>query len=733
MISLCWRTKTPRGELFIVGNGKGICVLDFLKELNCEQRQAATHTAGPLLVLAGAGSGKTRVLTYRVAYLIRAAGVSPENILAITFTNKAAREMRSRVENVLPLTAQDLWVMTFHAACLRILRRDIGHLGRDGGFVVYDEDDRRALVRECLKDTGLDEKQYPPGRIIAGISRAKNWLVGPGEYARRADTRYEEVVAKVYSTYQEKLLRFNALDFDDLLGEAVRLFHECPPVLQRYRRRFRFVLVDEYQDTNHTQYVWVNQLAAEHRNLMVVGDPDQSIFGWRGADIGNILNFERDYPEARVIKLEQNYRSTASILSLADSVIKNNRLRKEKVLRAVKEEGGPAVLFVAPDEVAEAGFVAETITASRRENGLPYGSNAVLYRTHAQSRVLEEVFLMSGIPYVIFGGLRFYERKEIKDCLAYLRLITNPADAVGLRRVINVPPRGIGDAYFGRLLQYAAETGIPPVEALLNAERIAGLSKKVRDEMRRLGEVFSRLRQSEDPVTGILAAVLADTGYERHLLAEGTPEAQVRVENIRELLTVTRDFDLEERGGLPEFLAEVALFTDVDRYEPGADMVALMTVHTVKGLEFPAVFITGMEEGLFPHVRSMDDPTQMEEERRLCYVGITRAKERLYLSRCRMRHLYGSTSWNPPSRFIAEMPPELLAEEGGVGGPGLFCEENVTDFEPGDRVRHKKWGTGTVLEVDGFGDDMRVIVSFPGAGVKTLLVSYAPLERLAAE
>ncbi|RJX21468.1 MAG: DUF3553 domain-containing protein [Ammonifex sp.] len=707
--------------------------MDFLQELNSEQRQAVTHTTGPLLVLAGAGSGKTRVLTYRVAHLIRAAVVRPDNILAITFTNKAAREMRSRVERVLPHEARDLWMMTFHAACLRILRREIGHLGRDSGFVVYDEDDRRALVRECLKETGLDEKQYPPGRIIAGISRAKNWLVGPGEFTRRADTRYEELVAKVYSMYQEKLHRFNALDFDDLLGEAVRLFQECPPVLERYRRRFRFVLVDEYQDTNHTQYVWVNQLAAEHRNLMVVGDPDQSIFGWRGADISNILNFERDYPEARVIKLEQNYRSTASILSLADSVIKHNRLRKEKVLRAVKEEGSPAVLFVAPDEVAEAGFVAEKIAAARRERGCPYGSCAVLYRTHAQSRVLEEVFLLSGIPYVIFGGLRFYERKEIKDCLAYLRLIINPADAVGLRRIINVPPRGIGDAYFGRLLQYAAEHRLSPAGALLEADKIPGLSKKVRDEMRQLGELFSRLRQSEDPVTGILAAVLADTGYERHLLAEGTPEAQVRVENIRELLTVTREFDLEERGGLPEFLAEVALFTDIDRYEPGADVVTLMTVHSVKGLEFPAVFITGMEEGLFPHARSMDDPSQMEEERRLCYVGITRAKEQLYLTRCRTRHLYGGTSWNPPSRFLAEMPAELLAEEWGVGGAGPLFEENATEFEPGDRVRHKKWGTGTVLGVDGFGEDARVVVSFPGAGVKTLLVSYAPLERLAVE
>ncbi|MEW6172038.1 MAG: UvrD-helicase domain-containing protein [Bacillota bacterium] len=708
---------------------------DFLQELNSSQREAVAHTAGPLLVLAGAGSGKTRVLTYRIAYLIREAGVRPENILAITFTNKAAREMRSRIEAVLPDEAMDLWVMTFHSACLRILRREIHHLGRDSGFVVYDEDDRRALVRQCLKEIELDEKRYPPGGIIAAISWAKNRLVGPEEYARQADTRYEEIAAKVYTLYQDKLHHFNALDFDDLLGEAVRLFTQCPSVLERYRRRFRYILVDEYQDTNHVQYVWVNQLASGHRNLMVVGDPDQSIFGWRGADISNILNFERDYPEARVVKLEQNYRSTASILSVAGSVISHNNLRKEKTLHAVREQGAPAVLCVAPDEVAEAGLIAENITAIRREEGRSHGDFAVLYRTHAQSRVIEEVFLLSGIPYVIFGGLRFYERKEIKDILAYLRLIVNPADAVGLRRIINVPPRGIGDAYLGRLLQHAAENRLSPVAALLEAGAVQGLPKKVREEMRRLGELFVRLR-GEDAwaVTRILETVLAETGYERHLFAEKTPEAQARVENIREFLTVTREFDLEERGGLADFLAEVALFTDVDRYEPGADAVALMTLHTAKGLEFPAVFITGLEEGLFPHARSIGDTAAMEEERRLCYVGITRAKERLFLTRCTTRHLYGNTSWNPPSRFLSEMPAGLL-EEMRIGETAPFEGKRLDEFElePGDRVAHKKWGVGTVMAVEGRGEDARVTIMFPGSGIKTLLLCYAPLERLAVE
>ncbi|MDI6630986.1 MAG: UvrD-helicase domain-containing protein [Bacillota bacterium] len=703
---------------------------DFYGELNSEQLEAVCHTTGPLLVLAGAGSGKTRVLTCRIAHLIHDAGVRPENILAITFTNKAAREMRSRVERLLPHDVRDLWVMTFHAACLRILRREIQHLGRNPDFVIYDEDDRRVLVRECLKETGLDEKRYPPGGMAAAISWAKNWLVGPEEYALRAGTRYEKAVAQVYALYQEKLRRFGALDFDDLLGEAVRLFRECPAVLERCQRRFQFILVDEYQDTNHVQYVWVNQLAERHRNLMVVGDPDQSIFGWRGADISNILNFERDYPEARVIKLEKNYRSTSSILAVADSVIRYNQLRKEKVLRAVKGEGDPPLLFVAPDEVAEANLVAGEIARMRREEGRSYRDCAVLYRTHAQSRVLEEVFLVTGIPYIILGGLRFYERKEIKDLLAYLRLVVNPVDALSLKRIINFPPRGIGAAYLGRLLQHAAAHRVTPVAALLDADAISGLPLRVREEMRRLGELFVSLRgEAAGPVTRVVETLLAETGYERYLLAEGTPEAQARLENIREFLTVTREFDREERGGLAEFLAEIALFTDIDRYDPEADVVALLTLHSAKGLEFPVVFITGMEEGLFPHLRSLDDPAEMEEERRLCYVGITRAKERLFLTRCQMRHLYGGIYANPPSRFLGEMPAESLTVAGG-SEEAVPAAQEAAELKPGDRVLHKKWGAGTVVGVAGSGEDVQVTVAFAKAGLKTLLLEYAPLERL---
>ncbi|MGQ9512421.1 UvrD-helicase domain-containing protein [Thermodesulfitimonas sp.] len=705
-------------------------VQEFLQELNPEQRAAVCHTTGPLLVLAGAGSGKTRVLTYRIAYLIREAGVRPENILAITFTNKAAREMRARAERLLPYQAADLWVMTFHAACLRILRREIQHLGRSPEFVVYDEDDRRVLIKECLKEKNLDEKRYPPGGLIAAISWAKNWLVPPEEYAQQAQTRYDAVVAEVYALYQEKLARYGALDFDDLLGEAVRLFRECPEVLARYQRRFRFILIDEYQDTNHVQYVLVNLLAGGHRNLMVVGDPDQSIYGWRGADIRNILSFERDYPEARVVKLERNYRSTAAILAVADAVIKHNSLRKEKVLRPVQEAGEPPVLYVAADEVAEANFVAGQIGVLRREKGYAYRDFAVLYRTHAQSRVLEEVLLLSGIPYVILGGLRFYERKEIKDLLAYLRLIVNPADALSLKRVINVPPRGIGPGYFGRLLQHAAARGISPVAALCEADGISGLPQGVRQEMRALGRWLVELRAQALPVTRLVERVLAETGYERHLLAERTPEAQARLENIREFLTVTREFDREERGGLPEFLSEIALFTEVDRYDPETDAVALMTLHSAKGLEFPVVFLTGMEEGLFPHIRSSGEATAIEEERRLCYVGLTRAKERLFLTRCEMRHLYGGLQANPPSRFLAEIPASLLA----AGRPDAAGDDEVVvELKPGDRVAHRKWGPGTVVSITGSGEDTRVTVAFPAVGIKTLLLSYAPLERLAAE
>ncbi|RDV84026.1 ATP-dependent helicase [Ammonifex thiophilus] len=707
--------------------------MDWLEQLNPEQRAAVEHGEGPLLVLAGAGSGKTRVLTYRIAYLITYRGVPPEAILALTFTNKAAEEMRARVTSLLPREAEDLWVMTFHAACARLLRQEIHHLGRDRDFAIYDEDDRRALMKECLRELDLDEQRFPPAGIIGAISWAKNWLVTPEMMAERARSIYEEKVAKIFALYQQKLRQYNALDFDDLLVEAVRLFREHPEVLARWQRRFRYILVDEYQDTNHAQYVWLNLLAQGHRNITVVGDPDQAIYGWRGADIRNILSFERDYPEARVIKLEKNYRSTAPILALADEIIKYNQLRKEKILRPVKPGGALPVLYVAADEVGEANFVAETIKQLRASHGYSWRDFAVLYRTNAQSRILEEVFLVAGIPYFIVGGTQFYARKEIKDVLAYLRLVVNPADALSLKRVINVPPRGVGEGYYNRLLNFASSQELPPALALLRAEDIPGLPRRVKVAMRELGELLSELRgRAMGPVKPLVEEILSRTGYRTHLLKEGTPEALARLENLQELLSVAWEFDMEVGGNLPDFLASIALFSEVDRHDPETDAVVLMTLHSAKGLEFPVVFLVGMEEGLFPHARCLGDRAALEEERRLCYVGITRAQERLYLVRSQERRLYGEVRANPPSRFLREIPAGLY--ELYSPPPVPACSGQVgEDLEPGDRVRHRKWGEGTVVEVKGRGEERQVTVNFSSVGTKTLLLAYAPLERLAEE
>ncbi|MGO0122543.1 ATP-dependent helicase [Desulfothermobacter acidiphilus] len=702
--------------------------MEWLEELNPEQRAAVEHGEGPLLLLAGAGSGKTRVLTYRIAYLITRRGVSAGSVLALTFTNKAAQEMRERLGQLLPWAAGDLWVMTFHAAGTRILRQEIQHLGRSRDFTIYDEDDRRALVRECLRELNLDEQRFPPTGVVAAISWAKNWLVTPEAMAQTAQSAYEEKVAQVFAYYQRKLEHYQALDFDDLLVEAVRLFREHPKVLSRWQQRFRYLLVDEYQDTNHAQYVWLHLLAQGHRNLTVVGDPDQAIYGWRGADIRNILSFERDYPEARVIKLERNYRSTAPILALADAVIQHNEWRKEKCLRPVKLEGELPVLHVAGDELGEANYVADTIKRLR-EQGYAWRDFAVLYRTNAQSRVLEEVFLIAGIPYFIVGGLQFYARKEVKDMLAYLRLLVQPADALSLKRVINVPARGVGEGYYRRLLAFASAQGITPIQALLEVEAVPSLPRKVKEKVRELGELLAELgERTEGPVKPLLEEVLSRTGYRAALLQEGTPEALARLENLEELLSVAWEYDREEGGDLTDFLASVALFTEVDRYDPDKDAVALMTLHSAKGLEFPVLFLTGMEEGLFPHYRCLEDRTALEEERRLCYVGITRARERLYLVRSTVRRLYGDLRANPPSRFLEEIPAELYRLSCAEGEEGEASDWEL--FSPGDWVRHRKWGEGRVLEVKGGGEDKQLVVSFPAAGVKTLLLAYAPVERL---
>ncbi len=711
--------------------------MDLLQGLNQAQVEAVKHTDGPLLVLAGAGSGKTRVLTTRIAYLLQQ-GVEPHRILAITFTNKAAQEMKERVQALVPHAARDLWVLTFHAACLRILRQQARHLGYAENFVIYDEDDQETLLKECLKELNLDEKKFPPRALAAVISRAKNRLITPQDFYEQAGDAFSLKAAQVYRLYQDKLFRLNALDFDDLLMLTVRLFRENPAVLRHYQQRFRYILVDEYQDTNHAQYVLVNLLAREHRNLCVVGDPDQSIYGWRGADIQNILDFERDYPDARVILLEQNYRSTQNILDAANHVIRRNRRRKEKRLWTAAGPGSPLVVYMAGDEQSEALFVAERIARLHRQ-GVPYRHMAVLYRTHAMSRVLEEVLLYRGIPYAIVGGLRFYERKEIKDLLAYLRLLVNPADAVSLKRIINVPRRGVGEASLNRLLFFAAEKNIPVLEALGRAEEVPGLPARVRATCRELAAMFAWFyaNQHRLSITELTREVLARTGYWQELEEEGTPEARTRQENLREFLSVTQEFDRRAQGGtLADFLAEIALLSDADTLDREADRVVLMTLHSAKGLEFPVVFLVGMEEGVFPHARSLADPAELEEERRLCYVGLTRARERLYLTYAWQRTLYGVTRHNPPSRFLEEIPPHLVAASDPLDES---CEDAANDaiqprahqpYSPGDLVYHRKWGRGRVVKIKGQGENAELWVEFPNLGVKTLLARYAPLERI---
>ncbi len=703
----------------------------FADQLNPAQATAVNFGSGPLLVLAGAGSGKTRVLTYRVAHLVEHRGVDPRQILAITFTNKAAREMRDRIGRLASAAAPALWVSTFHAACLRILRRHIELLGYNRNFGIYDEGDQQTVVKECLKELFLDPKRYPPNTFLGAISWQKNLLVTPEAYARTADGYFEEKVASVYRAYQEMLERNNALDFDDLLMLTVRLFQEQPDVLAYYQERFQHVLVDEYQDTNHVQYMWIHHLAAKHRNLTVVGDPDQGIYGWRGADINNILNFERDHPDAKVITLEQNYRSTTTILDAANSIIRHNTERKEKRLVSMKGLGTPITLFRAADEILEARFVAERIRRLHRDEDIPYRGIAVLYRTNAQSRILEEVLLQNGIAYTIVGGTRFYERKEIKDTMAYLRAIVNPADTISLSRIINTPRRGIGKSSLQRFFAYVQETGITPTEALLRAGEIDLISPKARREMINLGELFQLWRTHEGSVTELVRDVLESTGYRQELLAEKTVEAQTRLENLDEFLSVTRAFDGGTGGTLDEFMGEIALFTDLDSLDDRSDQVTLMTLHSAKGLEFPAVFLSGMEEGVFPHSRAFSEPTQLEEERRLCYVGVTRAEERLHLTYATRRTLYGNTVYNQPSRFLAEIPGDLI--EGHAAEKSVLTPKPATpvvgSFKVGEKVWHRKWGQGTVVMLEGEGDDARITVAFPGKGVKTLLLMYAPLEK----
>ncbi|WP_172613529.1 DNA helicase PcrA [Moorella sp. E306M] len=719
---------------------------DFMALLNKPQQEAVKHRGAPLLVLAGAGSGKTRVLTYRVASLIQE-GVAPENILAVTFTNKAAQEMKERLEGLVGNAARRLQVSTFHSACVRILRRDAHLLGYRSNFTIYDTDDQQALIREVLKELNLDEKKFPPRSVAHVISNAKNSLQTPEQYLGWSATVKEQQQGTIYRRYQERLKAANAMDFDDLIMQTVALWQNNPLILRYYQQRWQHILVDEYQDTNHAQYVLVRLLAGKGENLCVVGDPDQGIYGWRGADIGNILAFEEDFPNARVILLEENYRSTQPILKAANAVIQHNVGRKEKRLWTRRREGELLHLYSAADERDEGNYIAAEIYRRHSQESRPFSDFAVLYRTHAQSRALEEAFLQAGIPYEIVGGLKFYQRKEIKDILAYLRVIANPDDATSLLRIINVPRRGIGETSLARLEAFAASRALSLYRALQQLENIPGIPAKGRQALQEMITLLDNLRQQQEnlTITAMVTAILRETGYQAELEAEKTPEAQARLENLKEFLTVTRNYDQgSEKPELADFLAQVALVAESDTYS-GGNAVVFMTMHTAKGLEFPVVFLAGLEEGVFPHFRSLEDPEEMEEERRLCYVGMTRAKEVLYLTHAWTRNLYGNTMSNPPSRFLAEIPPDLIARDGQAGpaspGGGMNGSQqsrhgNETaprvqyDWQLGDKVQHNSFGLGVVVKISGEGEDTVISVAFPEKGIKHLMVRYAPVRKV---
>ena len=720
-----------------------------LEGLNPEQAEAVRTTEGPLLVLAGAGSGKTRVLTQRIAYLVGVCGIAPEGILAVTFTNKAAGEMRERVEKLLGSEARALWLSTFHSVCVRLLRREIGHLGISRGFVIYDEADALSLVKEALRRHDIDPKVVDPRRLRWRIDQWKNAGLSPAAAAREAFDFEAQRAVDIYATYQRLLADADALDFGDLLMKTVELFERFPEVLAHYRRRFQYVLVDEYQDMNRVQYQLVQQIAGEHRNLCVVGDPDQSIYAWRGADVRNILDFERDYPDAKVVKLEQNYRSTQPILEGATGVVVNNLARKEKVLFTEKEGGDPIRVFAADDDREEAQFVVREILQGTRAGDRSFGDFAIFYRTNAQSRVFEEELLKYDVPYVVVGGVRFYDRAEVKDALAYLRLLMNPADGAALRRIVNRPARGIGKTTMERAAAIASDEDTTLLEAL---RRYVARPEGSRAAPK-VGRFFALLDELTADVSGAapvnaIARVLDRTGYIAALEREGGPEAEARLENLRELLSAAEDFSRanaeiidDDRSELELFLDQVALVSDVDLYDRRDQNVSLMTAHSAKGLEYPIVFLVGMEEGIFPHAGALRDDGGLEEERRLCYVGMTRAMERLTLTCAAERFRFGSRSYGIPSRFLKEIPEDVVesagrvvslpAQRGESGYDYSYAQPEsgeATEVAPGLRVRHPHFGPGVVLSVVGTGPSQKLKIRFERAGVKTLMVRYAHLE-----
>jgi DNA helicase-2/ATP-dependent DNA helicase PcrA len=731
--------------------------------LNPVQREAVVHADGPLLVVAGAGSGKTRVLTHRIAHLIRDQGVSPFEILAITFTNKAADEMKSRVAALVGPVAHKMWVSTFHSACVRILRRDADLIGFPKQFTIYDQADAVRLTGYVIRDLGLDSKRFPPRSIHAAISAAKNDGVAPDAYAQRAQSIFERKIADIFTEYQERLARAGAMDFDDLLGQALRLLRENPDTLAHYRQRFRYVLVDEYQDTNRVQNELVLLLAAEHRNVCVVGDADQSIYAFRGADMRNIVEFEDAFPDTTVILLEQNYRSTQTILDAANAVIANNMARKPKELWTEGSSGEPIVRYHADNEMDEAQWITREMVRLHDETELQWGDIAVFYRTNAQSRVIEEHLMRLGVPYKVVGGTRFYDRREVKDAVAYLRAVVNPSDEVSVKRILNEPKRGVGATSVGRLDAWATAHGVSFMDALRRADD-AGVSGKASRGIEAFLAVLDAVADlAQGPPGRLLEALLQRSGYLDALEAEHTIESEGRLENLAELVGAADDFD-----AIDEFLEQISLVSDQDELDDDPSTVVLMTIHAAKGLEFPAVFLIGLEDGVFPHLRSLTEPDQLEEERRLAYVGITRARRRLYLSHAWSRNLYGGTQYNPPSRFLDEIPDGLVqaidgnrrASRGGgrrarggfedygsraerisagrdrmvdsalrSPGPSRSGAEEL-GLKVGDDVRHTTFGEGVILDLCGSGDKTEAVVNFPEVGEKRLLLSWAPLEKV---
>ncbi|MEE1793679.1 DNA helicase PcrA [Streptomyces sp. BE308] len=746
-----------------------------LDGLNTEQRAAVVHAGSPLLIVAGAGSGKTRVLTHRIAHLLAERGVHPGQILAITFTNKAAGEMKERVEQLVGPRANAMWVMTFHSACVRILRRESKRLGFTSSFSIYDAADSKRLMALVCRDLDLDPKRYPPKSFTAKVSNLKNELIDEETFAGQAADGFEKTLAQAYALYQARLREANALDFDDIIMTTVHLLQAFPDVAEHYRRRFRHVLVDEYQDTNHAQYTLVRELvgpsgeADAPAELCVVGDADQSIYAFRGATIRNILQFEEDYPNATTILLEQNYRSTQTILSAANAVIERNESRRPKNLWTNAGTGARITGYVADTEHDEAQFIADEIDRLTDAGDAKAGDVAVFYRTNAQSRVFEEIFIRVGLPYKVVGGVRFYERKEVRDVLAYLRVLANPEDTVPLRRILNVPKRGIGDRAEAMIDALSLREKISFPQALRRVDEAYGMAARSANAVKRFNTLMEELRTIVESGAGpavVLEAVMERTGYLAELQASTDPQDETRIENLQELAAVALEFeqergDEEGAGTLAEFLEKVALVADSDQIpdedEDGSGVITLMTLHTAKGLEFPVVFLTGMEDGVFPHMRALGQAKELEEERRLAYVGITRARERLYLTRAAMRSAWGQPSYNPPSRFLEEIPDQhlewkrkgpmaapagptsgitsSLSSSRARSGPSGFATRRTTDkpvvtLVVGDRVTHDQFGLGTVTAVEGFGDQAKATVDFGDERPKKLLLRYAPVEKL---